>query len=137
MTGWIVVIVIIILAALWPVSTRFGVKLFWPLSLIPAAWLALFYSFVVRAYLILGRWPQPYLPDPKDLGMDWHHVAIWLSFPIVAVGSMVFSLMVVRGRSQFLQGRYKWGVVFFGIAFVMWLIAMRTDPGHFLEWFVD
>ena len=119
------------------VYSRFGAKLFWFQSLIPATWLVLFYSFVVRAYLILGQWPQPYMPDPKDLGLIWHRMAIWLSLPLVVVGSVTFILMVARGRSQFLQGRYKWGTAFYGITLVAWLMVVAVDPGRFFEWFAD
>lgn len=137
MEALLLITVAAVLTAPLLVSTRLGAKLFWFQCLIPLTWLVLFYSFVVRVYLILGRWPQPYLPDPKDLGLTWHHMAIWLTLPLVVVGAITFFLMVARGRGQFLRGRYKWGTVFFAITFAAWLMAVGVDPGRFFEWFVD
>ena len=44
----------------------------------PLLWLNAFALFVIRARLILGRWPSPYNPDPKDLGMDLHYHGLLL-----------------------------------------------------------
>ncbi len=40
--------------------------------------LALFYGFVLRARFALGRWPEPYRPDPKQLGFSVHSVVVIL-----------------------------------------------------------
>lgn len=44
----------------------------------PMLWLVLFYSFVCRARLQLGVWPRPYQPDPKNIGFELHHLAVYL-----------------------------------------------------------
>jgi hypothetical protein len=137
MEGLILITAAAMLMAPLLVSTPLGAKLFWVQCLIPATWLVLFYSFVMRAYLLLGHWPQPSAPDPNDLGLTWHQTALWLSLPLVIIGAVTFILMVVRDRNQFMQGRYKWGVAFFGITLVAWLLVVGVDPGRFLEWFVD
>ena len=63
----------------------------------PFLWLALLYSFVLRARLHLGVWPYPYQPDPKSLGFDVHHLAIYLGVPAMsAAGIYAVVVSLVR-----------------------------------------
>ncbi len=120
-----------------PISQKF----FWILGAAPGVWLVLFYSFVIRAYCTLGYWPQPYLPDPKDLGFVWHHLAIWLSFPamlaLLITGLLAMLAGAILPRVQLQIQMTRAGLWFFGLSFAAWWILVRLDPGRFLEWFVD
>ncbi len=128
-----VVIVIALVLAL-----RSSGKRFWVFSLVPTAWFLLFYGFVLRAYLTLGYWPSPYHPDPKDLAFDFHHVAIWFSFPVVVASAVVLALLVAYyARSYMGSARHRLGMLYFAATFAAWLLAVRFDPGRFIEWFVD
>jgi hypothetical protein len=112
-------------------------RVFWALCGFPGAALVLFYSFVLRAYWTLGSWPVPYHPDPKDLNFGGHYYAVGLSFPLVLWAAITLVLLAVLERWVYLQGRYRWGLLFFGITFGVWLLLMRLDPGSFLLWFMD
>ncbi len=122
-------------------SAEISRKFFWILGMTPGLWVVLFYGFVIRVRWALGYWPQPYLPDPKDLGFVWHHLAITLSIPfmlalfIVGVLSMVASAIWPRLCLQTRTSRV--GLLFFGVSFTAWWILVRLDPGHFLRWFAD
>lgn len=113
----------------------------WVLALAPAASLALFYSFVLRARFELGRWPAPYQPDPKEID-QLHHLAVslglnggLLSVPLLlGLGAVAWARRSPRGWS----GRQLALMVVLslgGLALMLWVL--RFDPGRFAEWFWD
>ena len=61
-------------------------------ALIPAASFCMFYSFVLRARFALGVWPVPYRPDPKSLGLEMHHEAVWVLLEAAFVSPIAFAL---------------------------------------------
>ena len=110
----------------------------WGLALTPTASLLLFYSFVLRARVALGRWPSVYNPDPKDLG-SLHHLVVFYS--VLAALLSVPLLFVVAVVAWYRQPRMGWQ---FGFAFVLCIGVLvgsmylyRLDPGGFSEWFID
>jgi hypothetical protein len=124
----------------WMVRTKADAaeRLWGMLCLSPTGWVALFYAFVVRAYFKLGYWPAPYRPDPKDLAFNLHHLAVWLSFPVIAASVVVFGIVVVSQGRKYGRTSRRW---IMGMGYVVTLLVggglMCIDPGHFLEWFVD
>lgn len=103
---------------------------------VPLGSLALFYSYVLRARLALHTWPQPYQPDPKDLGFDLHHLAATFALPLWLISPAllpaVWLLWPRRQRTALLAPF----VAFLLIYLAGWLLV-RLDPGHFLAWFMD
>lgn len=98
------------------------------------AWL---WSFVLRAYLQLGRWPAPYRPDPKSLGFDVHYLVVTfglITFPVVSL-ACVAGIIIAR---RCWRGFPMWRMLAFavGCAALAFTLA-RTDPGSFVEWFFD
>ena len=77
-----------------PRLARLNSPLLWLICLAPAGYLALFYSFVLRARLALGTWPLPYQPDPKALGFDIHYAAVLLALPLWMVSPLAVLLLV-------------------------------------------
>lgn len=144
-TVWIIAIVVLASLSiggtlLWLALSRPGrPEILWSLLCqLPAGGLVLFYSFVLRARFELQQWPAPYRPDPKDLAFPLHHGAVWLSFPVV-VASLVTFLVVVLARGR--RYGHLWKSRIFAAGYVLtlaaWFLILRTDPGHFVEWFVD
>lgn len=141
---WIVLLWVLVLAAIvgliaWMVKTnpttaeiRLGL-----LTLLPLLGLALFYGFVLRAYIELGTWPAPYNPDPKDLEFNLHHIAIWLSFPTVFVSLAMFGLLTLLTWRQKGDGSHTLLTVAYLAAFAGWFLIFRLDPGNYLVWFMD
>jgi hypothetical protein len=111
----------------------------WSTAALPLGWLALFWLFVLRARLALGVWPQPYQPDPKDLGFDVHHVLIALLMPLILVTPVVLAPWAALCRRWLrAAGLRPWLLVSVSLALSATAIALaRTDPGRFLEWYFD
>ena len=131
-------LVMTLVAALWPLVIRSEKKRFWLLSLVPVLWLIIVYSFVPRARLVLGYWPSPYQPDPKDLGFDWHYSAIWVGIPaVIASAVWLLALVLVRLRRHLRGAAYRLGLVFYTLTFAAWWCAWIFDPGRFFYWLVD
>jgi hypothetical protein len=107
------------------------------LAAYPLAWLSLLYLFVLRARLHLGHWPEPYHPDPKDLGFTVHHQAIWIglmALPVVALATVALALVGRRKAGD----RRIWPAVTFLVASIALVIFVaRLDPGGFFNWFAD
>lgn len=111
---------------------------FWVLSLVPTAWLMLFYGFVLRARLALGYWPRPYQPDPKDLSFDLHYGAVFVGIYVVIVSAAAWLVFVlVRNRQSLRKTRHYLGMAYFVATFIAWWFILRVDPGSFFTWLLD
>ena len=102
----------------------------------PSAALLLFYTYVARATLLLGRLPAPYNPDPKDLELTFHHDCI----DVVASLAVISPLLVLIARllPSVDSGRSsaRWLTLGFGSYFVMIVLAL-SDPGDLMGWYAD
>ena len=108
----------------------------WLLCLAPVGYLALFYSFVLRARLALGTWPQPYQPDPKALGFDVHYMTILLGLSLLlAVPILVVIPIAFQPRAQ--RKRLVLPVLVFALLTLAAVLVLRIDPGSFATWFMD
>ena len=119
-----------------PQLARLNSPLLWLICLAPAGYLALFYSFVLRARLALGTWPLPYQPDPKALGFDIHHAAVLLTLPLWMVSPMAVLLMVAL-QPGFGRRKIVLPVLVFGLLYLAVWLVLRMDPGSFGYWFAD
>ena len=113
-------------------------RVVWGLALAPTASLLLFYSFVLRARVALGRWPSVYNPDPKDLGF-LHYLVVFYS--LLAALLSVPLLIVVALVAWYRQPKMGWQLGF-AFAFCVGVLVgsmylYRLDPGAFSEWFMD
>jgi hypothetical protein len=105
-------------------------------SLIPLAWCMLFSAFVVRAWISLGYRPTPYRPDPKDLGFDWHMMAIYYGFLVSLATVVLFPALM----SYLKRHRYKLSPAYPAAFMAGWAgIAsiLLLDVGRFASWFMD
>lgn len=108
----------------------------WLLSLAPLGYLALFYSFVLRARLALGYWPQPYQPDPKELGFGIHYMAALLGLPLwMASPLAVLLLVILLPRSE--RRHAAAPVLVFTLTYLATWLVLRADHGAFVSWFAD
>ena len=109
----------------------------WLLAVGPALWYSMFWAFVLRARLALGRWPVPYDPDPKDLGFTVHHLAIVLGMPVAVTGPLTLLLMtMLLSRDTKAAGGRPALALAIVLQALLFTIA-RHDPGHFMYWFAD
>ena len=106
--------------------------------MIPALCVAVFYSFVARAAISLGRWPRPYDPDPADLDFGIHDgfamfaLIFGLLSPCLMIAAAFVPKMLIREWRATLVGATL--VLLTQIAFRLWF---AVDPGMFIYWFFD
>lgn len=105
---------------------------------LPAAALATFYSFVLRARLSLSAWPAPYQPDPKDLGFGVHHGLVTLLLEIAIASPVALVVCLLLRRAAGLRDRRALGpVVLFAASYALVWGMLVVDPGRFFAWFAD
>jgi ABC-type dipeptide/oligopeptide/nickel transport system permease component len=111
----------------------------WSVAALPLAWFGLFWLYVLRARLALGVWPQPYQPDPKDLGFGLHHDLIALAMPLVLVTPMALAIWALLFRRWLHEaGVRPWLAPSVGLALSAAMLALvYLDPGHFVAWYFD
>ncbi len=141
---WIVLLLVLVLTAMaaliaWmaktnPTSAEICLGL---LTLLPLLGLALFYGFVLRAYIELGAWPSPYNPDPNELAFNLHYMAALLSIPTVFASLAIFALLMLLAWRQKGDGSHTVLAAAYLVAFAGWFLILRLDPGHYLVWFMD
>jgi hypothetical protein len=120
----------------------------WPLLIaliaaaMPVAFLVALYTLKFAAYCHLGRWPEPYVDDPKyiDAGgrvMDLLYATtacVMLTIPGAACCSMMLSAYVAISRP--LRLRLALSLVTHLIGWAIFVAAVRLDP-RTLDWFFD
>jgi len=98
----------------------------------------LFYSFVLRARVALGRWPYPYHPDPKDLGFSVHHAAVWIGFTLLYISPLAVAIFYYAAAELKASVRARTlALSVYAVVCVAGVYLVLTDPGRFGEWFVD
>ncbi|MEM7306303.1 MAG: hypothetical protein AAF682_06520 [Planctomycetota bacterium] len=109
-----------------------GAALVSPVALLVGA------TFVLRARIALGEWPQLYRPDPAELGFDLHHLAWILALNALWL-SPLWTLAVLAVRRVLHGARYRQLPVA-ALSLVLWcacLALLVADPGSFVAWTLD
>jgi hypothetical protein len=92
----------------------------------------------LRARLLLGRWPEPYRPDPKDLDVGAHAGIAMLGGLYVIVSPAVAIVLLGAAKLLGLSRRELLvAAVVYGVCYAAALATLRIDPGHFGEWLMD
>lgn len=105
----------------------------------PAAFLILFYSFVLRAYLALGQWPRPYMPDPAELEFNIHGILAVVSVVLAITGFLPWIGVTIASwyKKSFSKKFLLVTNIIYIISVVSVVLLVRADPGRFMEWFMD
>jgi hypothetical protein len=102
---------------------------------LPWVYIMLFYSYVLRAYLKLGRLPTYNNPDPKELNFDLHRRFVYWSFDI-GIYSIVLSIILIllsfKLKSIVLGKR---DLLLWVIVLVFFFFNILFDPLD--TWFLD
>jgi len=114
-------------------------SLLWSAAAVPTASLLLFWSFVLRTRLALGRWPIPSNPDPKDLGFSLHYWAwFWGLFGLlIAAPLLVILVLVVWFRWPAQRRDLGFAVALYVGVLLVSIVLYRLDFGGFSEWMMD
>ena len=112
-----------------------GNRFMWALAAVPAVWLFLFGLFLLRARAVLGRWPEPYHPDPRDLGFVFHHAVLIAGMPLMFAATVSVVVMTVLTRDRSTR---SWWIPIAALGGLMVTIALaRVDPGFVFTWLGD
>lgn len=105
------------------------------LLMFPILYIAIFYSFVLRARILLKVWPTPYNPDPKSLGFHIHQVLIFLflylalaSIPLLIYWVVFLSRPMLKNKMNIFVVSLSWAALF---------ILVYLDLFRFFYWFFD
>lgn len=107
------------------------------LGMAPIGVLIGFYFYVIRQRALLGYWPSPYHPDPKDAGFVLHHLTLTLGMTLLPGVTLVTMALILHRRS--LDPRFQWVsplAVALG-SFAVYGAVMGVDPGGYVDWFWD
>ncbi len=102
---------------------------------IPLAWITLFYLFVLRAYIQLGKIPTYGAPDPKELNYDVHYAILFFLMPVCLLSILIYPLILFLSR-KFQPISFK-EIFLFLLGFTLLTIQIRHDPLQLLNWFMD
>ncbi|MBX7246371.1 MAG: hypothetical protein K1X53_12815 [Candidatus Sumerlaeaceae bacterium] len=116
-----------------PVASRF----IYALGVSPVIWVAWFYLYVWRQSLILGFWPLPSHPDPKDAGLYFHHLSIAAGLALTPAFAIVAVLLTVHRRKA--DPIFCWVRSLFlaGFSLACFVAMLYFDPGRYWEWYLD
>jgi hypothetical protein len=87
----------------------------------------------------LGRWPNPYNPDPKALGFDFHHLFIWYSSLVVLISPLllIYMFLITFKVIKLNAKQYAMAASIFVFFLTACIFLCKYDPGKFIEWFAD
>lgn len=102
------------------------------LSYFPLFLIGLYTTYVFSVYAHLGELPKPYInPDPKVLGFDIHHDAIWLITMFLAP-PLILGWFIIGLRYQV----QKIHIFAFILSLVILFILYYAYP-EVVNWFMD
>lgn len=102
------------------------------LSYFPLFLIGLYTTYVLRVYAHLGELPEPYInPDPKDLGFDLHHDAIWL-ITMFLTPPIILGWFIIGIRFQIQKNH----VAAFFLSLTGLFILYHAYP-EVVNWFLD
>lgn len=94
--------------------------------------LLLFYSFVLRAFIMIGEIPSYNNPDPNSLGMETHQMLIYSSGDILPISLMVLIFCFFnRKRMNYFSNKH------FLISFISFILVVLTFISPLSTWFAD
>lgn len=118
-------------------NPRFATCAAWSLAGYPFVLVVWFYLYVLRQRVVLGYWPRPNHPDPKQAGMNFHHESIPYLFdlvPIVALGAISL-IVALRDRNP--NFRWRGPIALWAGALGVLIVLVKFDPGYFIDWWLD
>jgi len=98
--------------------------------------LVLLSDFVLYARIVIGDWPAPYSPDPKEIGLDLGYLVIgWCVLILLSVLVSMYLLVKHDRPARPSETRLALAVVIISWTVFLWVI--KNDPGSYLLWLAD
>jgi hypothetical protein len=105
------------------------------LGYLPLIYLIVYYAYVLRAIIKIGKIPTYGNPDPKELGFDTHRWLIYFLFDVVVYGVLIYIVLLCVTLYQKKFTVRKIHLYIFIISIFIFFLAIFMDP--FDEWFLD
>lgn len=107
------------------------------ISYLPLLWFISFVSFVLRAIIVLEKMPKYNLPDPKDLGFDFHQGILFFSLPIIFFSFLPWLLITLLIYAKDKSKLNKIDIWIFVLTYILFIFFQRIDPWGLGTWFID
>lgn len=99
---------------------------------VPVAAAFVFLSYAVRARIALGRWPEMYNPDPKDLHFYLHHDIVGIAL-VVGFGSVALLPFIAFGSTWLPKLDRRLGFALMSVGWLLFLLVLHL----FIGWYLD
>lgn len=97
-------------------------------------YIMVFYSFVIRARIVLSRWPNYENPDPKLLHFETHREFVADSFTYSLISAICILLIFIIAKFLKISiSKNYWILYLLGICIILYNLFI--DP--FFVWFAD
>ena len=108
------------------------------LALAPALLLAALYGLAWRAAFWLGRWPEPWVDDPKFIAMDdWLMDGLYaLVEPALFTSLVGLAVFPLLSYLLWRVGARRW-LAICALLFAGGWLALLTMTGDLLTWYID
>lgn len=108
------------------------------LAAFPLLILLVFYAYVLRTRLAVGYWPYLYQPESWSMGFTHHYAVLRPWFHVFPLGLLPIVAAIYNATFWAVSRRFpKLPVLSLVISAIMVYACVYTDPGRFIEWFLD
>jgi hypothetical protein len=105
---------------------------------IPLIILLTFFAYVIRARLAAGYWPSYSHPESWSMGFSIHYAILRPWFHILPFWLLPFPTVLYNSAVWIVFRKFpKWSFIALGLSTIIVYAWLWTDPGEFLDWFLD
>lgn len=105
------------------------------LSIIPIMWILVFFSYVLRVSISIGRIPS--YNNPQSGNFTSHFKFLNIFFEIVGYGFFVFIILIIIYRFYFKLFFQKMYIYLWLIGYILIFALFILDPLGLIKWWVD
>lgn len=109
--------------------------LFKLLSVIPFIWLLIFFSYVLRVSISIGR--MPIYDNPQSGNYSFHFKFLNIFFEIVGLSFFAYLIILIIYRIYFKHSFEKKYIYLWLIGYSIIFILFVFDPYGLIKWWVD
>jgi hypothetical protein len=104
----------------------------------PLLILLLFYAYVIRARLAVGYWPSYSHPESWSMGFSRHYALLRPWFHVFPLALLPFVIALYDCALWAVFRKFpKWPFIGLGFSAIIVYAWRFTDPGKFIDWFLD
>jgi len=105
---------------------------------VPLVILLGFITYVIRARLAIGYWPSYSRPESWSMGFTTHYAILRPWFHVFPFWLLPFPIALYNAGLWAIFRRFpKWSFMALALSSILVYAWLWTDPGKFLDWFLD